>query len=95
MNPRGTSAIASVLAAAGMAIASVGGSAATAAGQVGLFAQAAERSAPTPATAVSTPAQAGVRKRFISPGRPARPDRVRPRSTGSHKQNRRRALAGR
>ena len=94
MTSRGTSAIASVLAAAGLAVASLGGSAA-AAGQIGLFAQAAERSAPTPGAIGRMVTQASIRERFTSPARQARPERVRPRSTGSHKQNRRRALTGR
>ena len=87
-------ALASVLATAGLAFASLGGSAARTAGQLGLFAQAAERQAPTPGAIGRQFAQADARKRFVSGGSGG-PARTRPRSTGSHKQNRRRAMAGR
>ena len=53
-----------------------------------------ERQAPTPGAIGRQFAQADARKRFVSGGSGG-PARTRPRSTGSHKQNRRRAMAGR
>ena len=52
-------------------------------------------SAPTPGAIGRIVARADALKRVVSGGVSGRPTRVRPRSTGSHKQNRRRALAGR
>ena len=86
--------LAGILALAGMAAASVGTSVVVSpTGRT--VATGSERQAPTPGAIGRQFSQADARKRFVSGIRSDLPARVRSRSTGSHKQNRRRAMAGR
>lgn len=86
--------LAGILALAGLSVASIGNNVVVSPeGRTVLTGS--ERQAPTPGAIGRQFAQADARKRFMSGSRSGKPTRVRPRSTGSHKQNRRRALAGR